>query len=90
MNQPYEEEIAANLERADKSLEAAKQLASAGHYDFAVSRAYYAAFYAATAALLDEGREFKRHSGVIAAIHQHFIACRVVHAAEEPDIFPQA
>ena len=46
---------------------------SDGYYDFAASRAYYAVFYAATALLLQEGLEFRKHSGVIAAIHQQFI-----------------
>jgi len=59
----YEREIAANLERAENSIQAAKELAASGFYDFAASRAYYAAFYAATAALLDEGLEFSKHSG---------------------------
>jgi len=44
-----------------------------GHYDFAASRAYYAVFYAASALLLQEGLEFRKHSGVIATIHQRFI-----------------
>ena len=41
--------------------------------DFAASRAYYAAFYAATAALINEGVESSKHSGVIASIHQRFV-----------------
>jgi uncharacterized protein (UPF0332 family) len=69
----YAEEIAANLERAEKSVRAAKELASGGYYDFVASRAYYAAFYAATAALLHEGLEFAKHSGVIASIHRRFV-----------------
>jgi len=69
----YEQEIAANLERAEKSIQAAKELATSGFYDFAASRSYYAAFYAATAALLDEGLEFSKHSGVIASIHQRLV-----------------
>ena len=67
------EEIAANLERADHSIQAARQLVSGRYYDFAASRAYYAAFYAATAALLAEGLEFGKHSGVIASIHQRLV-----------------
>jgi len=51
---PHADEIAANLERAEQSIQAARQLASGGYYDFAASRAYYAAFYAATAVLLSE------------------------------------
>lgn len=37
------------------------------------SRAYYAAFYAASALLLNEGMDTSKHSGVIALIHQHFV-----------------
>ena len=73
MKPEYEQEIAANLERAEKSIQAAKELATSGFYDFAASRSYYAAFYAASAALLDEGLEFSKHSGVIASIHQRLV-----------------
>jgi len=66
-------EIAASLERAERSIAAAKELTASGYYDFAASRAYYAAFYAATAALLREGLELSRHSGVIASVHQRLV-----------------
>jgi uncharacterized protein (UPF0332 family) len=66
-------EIAANLERAEQSIQAAKDLAEKGYHDFAASRAYYAAFYAATALLLGEGVEMGKHSAVIASIHQRFV-----------------
>ena len=73
MTPEYEQEIAANLERAEQSIQAAKDLAAKGYHDFAASRAYYAAFYAATAVLLNEGLDFSKHSGVIASIHQRFV-----------------
>ena len=73
MKPEYEQEIAANLERAEKPIQAATELTASGFYDFAASRAYYAAFYAATAVLLNEGLEFSRHSGVIASIHQRLV-----------------
>ena len=73
MTPEYEQEIAANLERAEQSIQAAKDLAVKGYYDFAASRAYYAAFYGATAVLLNEGLDFSKHSGVIASIHQRFV-----------------
>ena len=73
MTPQYADEIAAHLERAEQSIQAAGQLARGGYYDFAASRAYYAAFYAATALLLHEGLEFRKHSSVIASIHQWFI-----------------
>lgn len=73
MTPEREQEIAANLERAEQSIQAAKDLAAGGYYDFAASRAYYAAFYGATAVLLNEGLDFSKHSGVIASIHQRFV-----------------
>ena len=62
MTPEYAQEIAANLERAEQSIQAAKELAAKGYHDFAASRAYYAAFYAATAVLLNEGLDFSKHS----------------------------
>ena len=73
MSLDYTQEIAANLERAEASIRAARDLAASAYFDFAASRAYYAAFYAATAALLWEGVEFSKHSGVIAAVHQRLV-----------------
>jgi uncharacterized protein (UPF0332 family) len=73
MTPNYSQEISANLERADRSIRAASELASSGHFDFAASRAYYAALYGAPALLLDSGWEFRKHSGVIATVHQRFV-----------------
>jgi len=73
MTPEREQEIAANLERAEQSIQAAKDLATKGYHDFAASRAYYAAFYGATALLLKEGLDFSKHSDVIALIHQRFV-----------------
>ncbi len=67
------DEITAYIERAERSIDAARQLARGGYYDFAASRAYYAAFYAATALLLSEGVELSKHSAVIASVHQRFV-----------------
>ncbi len=73
MTSRFAHEIAAHLERAEQSIQAARQLAAGGYDDFAASRAYYAAFYAATAMLLSEGLELSKHSAVIASIHQRFV-----------------
>src|SRR3972149_6614087 len=73
MNSQFAGEIAAHLQRAEHSLQAARQLASGGYDDFAASRAYYAAFYAALAVLLSEGLEVSKHSAVIASIHQRYV-----------------
>ena len=45
-------EQAAFMEKATTSLQAAKTLCEQRFYDYAVSRAYYAMFYAAEAMLL--------------------------------------
>ncbi len=51
MNEKYEKEITANLERAEESIAASGKLVEESYFDFAASRAYYAAFYAVSAAL---------------------------------------
>ncbi len=73
MTTKHTKEIAANLKRAEQSIRAAGELNREGYFDFVASRAYYGAFYAATAVLLHKGFEFKKHSGVIAAIHQKLV-----------------
>lgn len=55
------------LARSHQELEAARLLADRGFDAQAVSRAYYAAFYAASEALLALGESRSKHSGVIAA-----------------------
>ena len=55
------------LARSREELEAARVLADRGFYAQAVSRAYYAGFYAAAEALLVLGETRSKHSGVIAA-----------------------
>ena len=74
MNLPlFAAEVKANLLRAEESVQAAELLYAAGHWDFAAARAYYAAFYAANAALLSQGKEYQKHSGVIAGVHQFLV-----------------
>ncbi len=73
MTHKFAQEIAANLQRAEVSIRAAKELILGEYYDFVASRAYYAVFYAATALLLGEELDFSKHSGVIASIHQRFV-----------------
>ena len=50
------------LEFAVLKLEHAKNIFAIGLYDDAVSRAYYAMYYAAKAALLSQGLDLRRHS----------------------------
>lgn len=73
MSSTLSKEVLANMERAEQAVDAAQKLLLDGYYDFSASRAYYAVFYAASALLLNEGLEFRKHTGVIAAIHQRYI-----------------
>lgn len=83
---PKIEEIKANLQKAEQSIDAAENLLSDGYFDFAASRAYYAVFYSATALLLNEEMEFSKHSGVIAAIHKYFIKTGILDSQFGKDI----
>ena len=49
----HETEISSNLERANTNLEVARELLDKAYYDVSASRAYYAAFYAASALLFE-------------------------------------
>lgn len=61
------------LARSEQELEAARLLAQGGFHAQAISRAYFAAFYAAEAALLELGETRSKHSGVISAFGRHVI-----------------
>lgn len=67
------DQLKALLAKAERSIKAAEELLNKGFFDFASSRAYYAAFYALEALLLSEGKTFSKHQGLIAAFRKHFI-----------------
>lgn len=69
----YSDEIRANLERAESSLQAARLLFDAQYSDDVASRAYYAAFHAASALLLSKNLSFNSHSGVLRAVGLNFV-----------------
>ncbi|BAU44154.1 HEPN domain protein [Leptolyngbya sp. O-77] len=48
-------------------------LQNAGFLNEAASRAYYAAFYAASALLLSQDLAFGSHTGVLRAVSLHFV-----------------
>lgn len=60
-------------DKAVESLEAARRDLAAESFSFAINRAYYAVFYAVSALHLEEGRRFRKHSGVRATFNQHVI-----------------
>lgn len=62
-----------NNAESNRSINTAKRNLEEGDYDFASSRAYYAAFYAFQAILLSKNLSFSKHSGVISAFNQYFV-----------------
>lgn len=66
-------EQTALLRKAEENIQAAQLLRSNERHDIAVSRAYYAMFYAAQALLLGEDLSFSKHSAVIAALGQRLV-----------------
>lgn len=69
------------LARARRELAAADHLATGDFAAQAISRAYYAAFYAAEAALAEIGETRSRHSGVVAAFGQRLVRPGTLDAA---------
>ena len=67
------------LKKADEALESARLELDAGHPTFAINRIYYACFYAVTALLLTEGKQFSRHAGVRAEFHRSFVKTGRLH-----------
>ncbi|MBI3950529.1 MAG: HEPN domain-containing protein [Acidobacteria bacterium] len=65
-------EVKKHLEKAERSLQAARALLKQEYVEEACSRAYYAMFYAAQALLKYHGIQVKKHSAVIAMFGEHF------------------
>lgn len=65
-------DISLYLDRARRDLEAAQSNLDQGFYAVAVTRAYYAMFYAASALLASKGITRSKHSAVLAAFRERF------------------
>ena len=61
------------LSLADEKSLVARELAGTAHYNDAISRLYYAMFYAAKAALLSVGISVKSHQGTISQFGRFFV-----------------
>lgn len=71
--EPSPKEIKKALEIARERVESAEALLKIGNYRDAMSRAYYAFFDAASAALLTKGLVPKTHHGLTVLFDRHFI-----------------
>lgn len=68
------------FERAETSLQEAKDALVRKNQRLAVNRAYYTVFYAMRAFLATAGKDSSRHSGVAALFNEHFIKTKIVPA----------
>ncbi|MFN8441729.1 MAG: HEPN domain-containing protein [Caldilineaceae bacterium] len=66
-------EIQHYIERAKRDLQATQINIEQGFYEVAISRAYYAMFYAANALLVSKGLTRNKHSGVVSAFGEYFV-----------------
>ncbi len=65
MDKAQQELIRGYLAKAREKVRVARDLSAKGEWDDAISRAYYAAYHAAQAALLTEGQRADTHKGVV-------------------------
>jgi len=70
---PHVEGSVAQLAAATRKLEGAQSARDGGFYEDAVSRAYYAAFHAVTAALAAKGLSYSSHGQTIGAFNREFV-----------------
>jgi len=73
MDPALKEQLDSMASKTRRSLKAAGRHLADGDFDFAASRAYYAAFYAMEAALLTQGVTCSTHGGVLATFSERFI-----------------
>ena len=73
MNERTGEYIRHEMKKAEQALKAAQNLLADGLYDDAVSRAYYAVFHSARAALKIKGIETTSHKALISQFALHLV-----------------
>ena len=73
MTRNQREMISAQQAKAKEKLSVAMALLEGGHYDDAISRAYYAVFHAASAVLLSEGITVESHQSLKTMFGLHFV-----------------
>ena len=61
------------LSKAEEYLSDSKKILELGMYDAAANRSYYAIFHTVRALLALDGKDFKKHSGVIAYFQAEYI-----------------
>ncbi|MGA2286380.1 MAG: HEPN domain-containing protein [Dehalococcoidia bacterium] len=79
-------EIPILIRRAEDSLRTAKLVLDESTYEIAASLAYFAMFYAASAALLTRGLRFKRHASLVRGFAAEFVKTGLLPARLQADL----
>ncbi len=66
-------EVDAVLDKSQRAIKSARREFKAGDYDYACSRAYYAAFYLLEGVLLLDDKRFTKHSAVISVFNKDYV-----------------
>ena len=61
------------MEKAHNTMEQVKTIVPFGYWDMVANRLYYAAYYAVSALLLQDGYSFQTHHGIIQMLGLHYI-----------------
>jgi uncharacterized protein (UPF0332 family) len=61
------------MEKAHNTMEQVKTIVPFGYWDMIANRLYYAAYYAVSALLLQDGYSFQTHHGIIQMLGLHYI-----------------
>lgn len=68
------------LEKANDALESAGLELAQDHLSFSVNRLYYCCFYAVTALLSKDGKQFAKHSAVMSEFNKNYVKTGKVNA----------
>ena len=79
---PPEQALACyRMEQARQNLNSARLLADAEDYKSAANRSYYCVFHAMRSLLALQGKDFKKHSGVISEFRREYIKSGLLDAS---------
>lgn len=78
MEEELKIEIRQYIKRSEDAIDTTKILIDHKKYSDAVSKAYYAMFYAASALLRTKNLDVSKHSGVISQFGLHFVKTGVI------------
>jgi len=78
MDEELKLEIQQHIKRSEDAIDTVKLLIKNKKYSDAVSKAYYAMFYAASALLRTKKLDTSKHSGVISSFGLHFVKTGII------------